>query len=629
MKTYTRNTLKCVMLAAVIISYTVNAQTLEVVKEINTTGAGSSSYPSDFTVANNKLFFIAGDNSGTHGLWVTTGTEASTQMLTPVSASFFAIQDIVAYNNKIYFAYNDDVNGNELWVSDGTVAGTNLLKDLYPGSTGSFPEAFTVANGKLLFMASNVDGARRLYASDGTPAGTTVIKNTSVGLLNGMTDFAVLNSDMYFNSDNGTGVGTGLWKTDGTLTGTVLVKPDINPGVFPGNYAVLDNKIYFSCDDGTSGSELWVSDGTAVGTHMVINLRADGGGVFFSGAPQNLMVYNSKIYFTASDDTHGAELFVTDGTAAGTQMVKDIVPGAVGSVPNKAVLFNGLLYFTCAGSQDLWKSDGTEPNTQLVKTGLNAPIIAAVWNGKIYIILGNGANNAVWQSDGSTAGTIPISLLNTTNPVLSLYNTDNKFLFEEYNGALYLCANNVPVTVGFEPAKIMSGVLPLHLISFAGVTNQETDVLTWTTENEINMAHFIIQQSINGVAFSFAAKVQATGNSVYKYTQSAALNTGGFYRLQMVDINGQFTYSPIIKLKHKISSALSARYNMTTKQIIVRNNTLHNCDWKLFTVNGSLIKQGTSNNVIININAADIAAGTYIVVCKTSEATTAERMVIF
>jgi len=49
----------------------------------------------------------------------------------------------------------------------------------------------------------------------------------------------------------------------------------------------------------------------------------------------------------------------------------------------------------------------------------------------------------------------------------------------------------------------------------------------------------------------------------------------------------------------------------------------------LFTVNGSLIKQGTSNNVIININAADIAAGTYIVVCKTSEATTAERMVIF
>jgi trimeric autotransporter adhesin len=633
MKTYKPFAIKKTLLALILpacILPALHAQVLVDVKEINTTGVSSSSYPFDFTIMDNKLFFIAADNSGTYGLWITTGTEASTQKISPATGPLNNIPDIVAYNNKLYFSYNDGINGYELWVSDGTAAGTVLFKDLYPGSTGSYPQNFTVANNKLFFMGSSTDGERRLYASDGTVSGTLIVKNNYIDLFNGYTDFAILNNDIYFTSDNGTGSGYGLWKSNGTLAGTVLVKPDFNPGVTGGNYAVLDNKLYFSGFDYTNGSELWVTDGTEAGTHIVINLSTDAVGILNSGAPQNLMVYNNKIYFSGRDDTHGSELFVTDGTAAGTQLVKDIVPGTNGSLPNKGILFNGLLYFTCSGSPDLWKTDGTEPGTQLVKSGLNYANIAAAWNGKLYMILSSGDNYAVWQSDGSTAGTLPIQLQNTVNPVSSL---NNNFQCKEYNSALYLSASNNDITVGFELAKITVSLLPLHLISFTGVVQQDKDVLNWTTSDEINTDHFTIQQSFNGVAFSPVASVQAAGNnagnSSYNYTQPSARNPGRFYRLQMVDIDGKFTYSPVIKLKRTVKAGITAIYNTANKQITIVNSDQINCNWNLISINGSLVKQGASADAVININAAGITPGTYIFSSRTLNETVSTRLIIF
>ena len=137
-----------------------------------------------------------------------------------------------------------------------------------------------------------------------------------------------------------------MWKSDGTLAGTGLVMPNIASSA-PGDYAVLNNTLFFSADDGVHGTELWTTNGTTAGTGLVINLRADGNGIFYGGSPFNMIVYKNKVYFTASDDTHGAELFSSDGTAAGTQMIKDMEPGMEGSVPQRSVIYNGNLYFSC------------------------------------------------------------------------------------------------------------------------------------------------------------------------------------------------------------------------------------------------------------------------------------------
>jgi ELWxxDGT repeat protein len=90
-------------------------------------------------------------------------------------------------------------------------------------------------------------------------------------------------------------------------------------------------------------------------------------------------VYNNKVYFGAQDDAHGFELFSTDGTAAGTQLVKDILPGTTGSSPYGSIVFKGLLYFVCWNTQELWKTDGTSAGTKLVKGGLHDARIGNQW----------------------------------------------------------------------------------------------------------------------------------------------------------------------------------------------------------------------------------------------------------
>ncbi len=451
-------------------SVTVHAQTLELVKEIST-GFGSSN-PYNFTVAANKLFFVAKDDANQFNLYVTQGTAATTEFLLGVpSIQNATIYSMIAYNNKLFFTCNNGINGQELWTSDGTVAGTVLFKDLYPGATGSFPSAFTVANGKLFFMGNGVDGERRLYVSDGTPGGTIIIRNNYINLFNGFTNFAVMNNEIYFISDGAPIYTTGLWKSDGTAAGTVLVKAGgLSPGVFGSNYAVLNNKMYFSGYDNINGGELWVTDGTEAGTHIVLNMRADGGGILYSGMPMAMTVYNSKIYFSAADDTHGQELFMTDGTAGGTALVKDMRPGTDPSVPYEIVVHNGLLYMLNSYNREMWKSDGTTAGTQLVATAPESARFGAIWNNRIYII--SNTNQYLWQSDG-TASTIGYATATNATGLIGINGTDAKLT--PYNSALFFGGSSTGISLGVEPLKFIAATV-VTSFSFTGNGNWSNPV---------------------------------------------------------------------------------------------------------------------------------------------------------
>lgn len=241
----------------------------------------------------------------------------------------------------LYFPGYDETYGTELWKSDGTLEGTVMVKDIYTGANGSSPMNFTNVNGTLYFSADDGTNGYELWKSDGTADGTVMVKDIDPRVGDGPyssypSSLINFNGTLYFNAGNGT-YGGELWKSDGTDAGTILVK-DINSGSTGSEPWYLTNfngTLYFRADDGTNGSELWKSDGTDAGTVMVkdIDPRVNDGP--YSSYPAYLTNVNGTLFFAADDGTHGYEPWISDGTAAGTVMVMDVLegPGSGFSIP--------------------------------------------------------------------------------------------------------------------------------------------------------------------------------------------------------------------------------------------------------------------------------------------------------
>ncbi len=202
-------------------------------------------------------------------------------------------------------------------------------------------------------------------------------------------------------------------------------------------FAHLGNGMLFAGDDGVHGSELWKTDGTIAGTVMVKDICAGSSGSGIS----SIYVFNGKAYFSAYDGIHGMQLWQSDGTANGTLMVKNVglTAGGNGSQPRQFTSYNGLLYFiaTSDGTTfSLWKTDGTSNGTVQV-TANNYSVISqliAVGN-MLYFVKGG-----LWQSDGSTAGTKQITvdnnqivgMLTNVNDNL-VFITDENYYFQNVN----------------------------------------------------------------------------------------------------------------------------------------------------------------------------------------------------
>ncbi|MDB6140440.1 MAG: hypothetical protein JWO94_3512, partial [Verrucomicrobiaceae bacterium] len=109
----------------------------------------------------------------------------------------------------------------------------------------------------------------------------------------------------------------------------------------PVQFTPLGAVTLFVATSGGEGRELWKTDGTTAGTVLVKDINPGNQ----SSSPLILGVVGSVAFFTANDGVHGAELWKTDGTAAGTVMVKDIFPGPDGSNPAIGAVHQGMLYF--------------------------------------------------------------------------------------------------------------------------------------------------------------------------------------------------------------------------------------------------------------------------------------------
>ena len=231
-----------------------------------------------------------------------------------------------------------------------------------------------------------------------------------------------------------------------------LVK-DIKPGVDsysdplssnPSYLTVFNGALYFSAEDNTNGNELWKTDGTAAGTVIVkdINPGVASSSTPRSSNPSDLTVFNGALYFWASDYIQDKQLWKTDGTAAGTLRVTKINSAFYLS---GLTVFNNALYFAAwDGNYDgLWKTDGTDAGVVRVKalrrTSDKSPSADkfTVFNGALFFKASNGTNSyELWKTDGTDTGTVMVKDIYPGS--YGSYPDD----FTVFNGALFFTAYN-------------------------------------------------------------------------------------------------------------------------------------------------------------------------------------------
>ena len=163
-----------------------------------------------------------------------------------------------------------------------------------------------------------------------------------------------------------------------------------------------------------------------------------------------------------------------------------------------------------------------------------------------------------------------------------------------------------------------NSVLPLKLISFKAVLNSDKVLASWVCENEFNTLDFNVEKSIDGSKINWVGEVPAkntAGINYYKLTDKTPYFGQSFYRLKMIDRDGQFTYSRIIPVSRLSSDQLFINPNPVTNKISVRYPVVIGYGTlKIFDISGKevrrlMLNQGSTNS---NYNLNNLTSGIYI-----------------
>lgn len=382
-------------------------------------------------------YVLADDGNSGRELWKTDGTASGTSLVADLTtgseSTHFATgwHSYCAFQGELYFHYLK--NGTTWTLARTTGNGTGVVD--VTSTNWSFWQIAVANSSQVFFPALNPSGHLNLMATDGSSVsliGNHAVDFPGVGpaYFLSIHEFQVISDDLYFQWSDGTDGGWARAQT--TITPLELpyriptpLTWEVKPVWWGYGIGETTNGVVFQAYSDSTGYEL----GTFGSSEPVIVADLSPGHSSSNLYPG--VSVDGWYYFSADDGVHGREVWRTDGTAAGTELVADLIPGADGSAPAGFEVAGGYVHFFTyevgnpAYPQNtyvhLWRTDPSDNSVMRVKSLRSSDAVTAYFPGvdsgmpvgvdEILFFSARDASGDVqlWRSDGTESGTFSIA----------------------------------------------------------------------------------------------------------------------------------------------------------------------------------------------------------------------------
>jgi ELWxxDGT repeat protein len=594
--------------------------------KINSTGPYN--YGQNFVTIGNTIFFVGIDNEHGQALWKYNTTTREYTLVKDVypGPSIGTITNLVALNNKVYFAASADITTNmfDIYMSDGTEAGTILLfastatekfnngPFLLKAGSYIYFETLIESQGNYLYSinGNTVTQLKQIYPAGNSPFGISPYSSASYG-------------GYFFFIGYDDAHGSELWRSDGTVAGTGLYADmSYNPPgggiltnfygfeeannqlLFTGLYTTLDennspvgHRGHLKMTSASSAPELFYDfdrDANSSGIHIQLDLN--------SLQQNETPVLNGILYLGGATvnsvgEGVGAGLYRTDGTAAGTYLVKD---GSVTSLSkfNDKIIFERL----DGGDRSLWLSDGTDVGTykigdKFVNSGLvgrfyirgNRMYASGYYDGITHLV------SAVWSTDGTNEGTVILTpdCYTTSNGPQDIFENIGDSIY--FQGQLNGCVENTQLNKFTIPTKIWLGkvstnwndagnwapvgvpgnaddiVIPNGITNYPVISANAVARNLWINWGSISVASGV-QLTVNG-ELSVIGNLTGDGSLVMASAGNDNLHGQGIIDIASVIINGSDVTLKGNKELKKVEFQSDNKITLGNNNLVITDNT--------------------------------------------------------
>ncbi len=376
-------------------------------------------------------------------LWLSDGTADGTFALLeqPPGSLGRSPVSIATIGERLFFVTEEWKPDTRLeyvmWTSDGTLDGTVPLRRFEGTDCLESFKLYAASDRLYAVISSEYTGCAKIWAADArslVDTGEGIQSATPIELplvVFPDVERAVAGDILLFVATD-TEYATGLWRSDGTAAGTFPLLqgagtrgPVYRDDRFVPHFTQDGQRVFFIGTDGVHGMEPWVTDGTIDGTRMVADVVAGSAGVYpcasiweweceresgifsprVSLIPRENDLMIGRAYYSEGIG-NVSDLWLSDGTAAGTRRIEDAVPGSYFTSPDFAGQDQSLLFQAQQGDdRAIWYGDGTLTGSRRV-AAVAASSIVDVANGFIFIGWDpEGIKAEPWWSDGTPEGT--------------------------------------------------------------------------------------------------------------------------------------------------------------------------------------------------------------------------------